>query len=318
MWKLEIVHEACRRFNGDIETLKKLEYPYKNTYEYKRNEHTFLLKLFPRATRDEGVLQTELAWIDFLHQHQINISPSISSINNQKVETIWKLPFPCCAVSFPKITGKKIDPSLTEDWNDQFFRDWGETMGKMHALSFDFLKSQPSAIFEQWNEGEIYYHDFTFVNENILKIWQSYLDQIASFPKKEDNYGLTHNNLTYRNFLIEENGRLILIDLSDCKYHFFTHDIAIALFEACMTVQPAERSLFKEIFLKSFLYGYQDVHTLQSDWRDQLDFFIEFRFIYSYLRQVSKQRKTELTPTEKEQLQHIEQKIIQRKPAFSN
>ncbi|SFJ72761.1 phosphotransferase enzyme family protein [Thermoflavimicrobium dichotomicum] len=317
MWSQDILQEACERFDGDPASLKILGGFYKNVYEYKRNGQTYVLKLIPLAMRDEGLLYMELEWVEFLRKHGLFIPQTVLSKKGQQVEIIHKLPFPCCVISFEKAKGKKIDPYCPTEWNDQLFRRWGQVMGKMHALSFKFFRSQTDSPVEHWNEGEIYHHDLSLIDKSILKRWEAYLEIISTFPKSEQTYGLIHNDLTHENFLIDNDGNLQLIDFSDCKHHFFTYDIAISLYHACMTVDPAERSLFKEIFLKAFADGYLTENELQSDWKEYVDFFIEFRSIFSYLYWSLSQHQSHLPPSQIAYLKELEDKLKRGRPALS-
>ncbi|RAL22015.1 phosphotransferase enzyme family protein [Thermoflavimicrobium daqui] len=313
MWRPNILEEACRRFTGKTTPLQSLSGIYKNMYEYTHNGHPHILKLIPIAARGAELLDTELQWVNYLKENGISTPHFIQSKEMRYVEVIHKLPFPCCVISFKKLKGKQVKHHQNE-WNEQLFRSWGKAMGKMHMLSKKDWSKQP-LHFSQWNEGEIYYRDLSFAGEKILRKWEKSIKTICDLKQTKQNYGLIHNHLTPESFLVANDGKPLIFDFSHCKFHFFAYDISVALYDACMVMKPAERGLFKNIFLNAFIDGYQSENELDSNWKEWVDFFIEFRFLFLYFS--SYLNPTGLSPTQKEKLYQMRLKIERGTPAFS-
>ncbi|MBA4495588.1 phosphotransferase enzyme family protein [Paenactinomyces guangxiensis] len=283
MWKEELVKEACRKFQGTESSLKWIGGFYENVYEYERDGETCVLKLIPIATKDRNLVYSELQWVNYLRTQGINIPKPVLSTRGQMVEMIRDLPVPCCIISFKKAPGKFVDEQNPSEWNPILFRKWGQVMGKMHAQSRNFHRRQSVPPFEEWNEGEIYHRDLSFAEEAILDRWSDSLEHIKTFSRSNRSYGLIHNDLHQRNFFINGNGELILFDFNDVKYHWFTYDIAIAVYHALKPVPSGEKRGFKEQFLEAFMSGYLHEHQLEKNWKEQVDFFLEFRLLFSYL-----------------------------------
>jgi amicoumacin kinase len=313
MWKKDTLQEACRRFKGEENSLK----PLRNTYQYQRDGTTCILKLVPHATRDVKVLTEELEWISFLRENDIQIPASIPSSNGKWIEVIHKLPFPCCVISFEKPKGHFINIQDPSEWNKPLFMRWGRILGKIHSLSHKFMDKHASFSFVQWNEGEIYDYDLTFAGEKILERWNGYLHQFQGYPQTKDSYGLIHNHLTHDNFLIDDKNKLVLFDFPDCKFHYFTYDIAISVYHACTTVPPSERLEFKKMFLHSFMAGYQVEHQLEMGWREQVDVFIEFRYLFTFLHDLIFLNPVQLSEEKKQWLNHTRAKLEQGQSFFA-
>lgn len=287
MWKIETVKEACRRFKGSTRSLKLLGGFYQNIYEFERDGELCVLQLTPLAKKDREVVYAELQWVSFLRSSGIPIPKQVLSTRGQSVESIIKLPIPCCVTSFKKATGKPISPQDPAIWNGHFFRRWGQLMGKMHALSQTFQHHEPFTLYEEWDEGEIFHRDLSFFDPKIYEKFILYLDQIGRLPKTKRSYGLIHNDLRYKNLLTQPNGELTLYNFSQVKYHWYTYDIAIALFDALETVIDEHKNEFKERFLTHFIAGYQTEYSLEDDWREQVELFLKYRLVFSYLYEMS-------------------------------
>lgn len=283
MWRAEIVKEACRRFKGTESSLRLLGGFYENVFEYERDGEACVLKLIPIAGKDRDLVYSEYQWVSYLRQQGINIPRQVLSTRGQTVEVIQRLPVPCCVISFKKASGKFVDEQNPAEWNAFLFRRWGQVMGKMHALSGQFHQRENVPLFEEWNEGEIFHRDLSFAEGAILDRWSTFVEKIETFPKNRRSYGLIHNDLHQRNFLLQGNGDFVLFDFDDVKYHWFTYDIAIALYHALTAVSSGKKENFKEQFLEAFMSGYLLEHQLEDGWKEQVNFFLEYRFIFSYL-----------------------------------
>ncbi len=283
MWKKEIVQDACRKFQGDEATLKLLGGFYKNVYQYKRNGTPCILKLIPIAAKDRSQLYSELEWISYLRNNGIPIPEQILSASGQAVETIIKLPLPFCIISFKKEKGEKINTSNPDNLNPRLLRRIGQTMGKMHSLSSLFHARETVPFFEEWNEGEVFYRDLSYIDGWITDLFNVFRQKINTFPQTEQSYGLIHNDFQPGGLLLDSNNNVVLFDFSHVKYHYFTYDIATFLFHALESVSEEELSTYKYLFLNAFMEGYTVEHQLEEGWQKQIDFFLEYRNLFSYI-----------------------------------
>src|SRR5689334_14655115 len=135
MWSEAIVKEACRRFQGNEDSLKLIGGTCKHVFEYERNDVKYILKLYPVAMKDQKILQLELDWMDFLREKGLKIPQPILSSNGYIIESIPVLPIPFCAISCEKAAGEKINIRKSIFSNNHFFRLYGQSLGKLHFLS---------------------------------------------------------------------------------------------------------------------------------------------------------------------------------------
>lgn len=312
MWKSQIVEEACEKFQGTIRSLRLLGGVYNHVYEYERNGESCVLKLYPIASKEKNRLLSELKWSSFVRSHGLLTPKLILSENEETVETIIKLPIPCCIISMQKMNGKKAHPNRTE-WNARLFRRWGQSMGKLHSLSLPFHHREKKPIFDEWNEGEIYHRDLTFINPVIADRWVHLLNKIGLLPKNQQTYGLIHNDFTPDGFLITEAGSITLFDFSKVKYHWFTYDIAIAVYHAMETVSEEEREAFKDYFLPSFIEGYSLEHPLPNNWHQQVELFLEYRQLFLYLHLMSYLDMRQASDETIQYMNKLKQRILTQK-----
>jgi Ser/Thr protein kinase RdoA (MazF antagonist) len=314
MWRREIVEEACRKFQGTESSIRFLGGFYGNVYEYERDGEPCVLKLLPIASKDRSQLQSELKWMGFLKSRGIAVPKPILSARGQSIETIIRLPVPCYAVSFRKVPGKKVDCTHKAQWNHGLFRRWGNVMGQIHALSRVFLRQEGTVSFDEWDEGEIFHRDLSFIESRIVDRFSSLLQRIRIFPRTDRTYGLIHNDMHHRGFLISGSGDLTLVDFNRVKRHFFTYDIAIALFHALEEVQEEFRDHFKEEFLNAFMEGYLIENELEDNWRDQVEFFLEYRLIHHYLHLMTHLDADKTGDAERQQLAEMKARLLRIRP----
>lgn len=283
MWKKEIVQEACRKFEGEESSIRLVGGKYKHVFEFTRYDEPCILKLFPIAMKDQKILEYELHWMSYLRDKKLKVPESIPSVNGNRIELIPILPLPFCAVAFHKAEGEKIDINKAIYGNNHFFRLYGQLLGKLHFLSRRSPNEYP--LFDQWNEGEIYQIDFSLVDNHLLRKWFMYIDQIESFQKTENSYGLIHNDLHLNNFLMNKNKEFILYDFSKIKYHFYTYDIAITITHIIEKYEPEDRKQFLEHCLLAFMEGYLSESSLEEGWEEQIQFFLEFYELFHQIEQ---------------------------------
>ncbi|MBA4603579.1 phosphotransferase enzyme family protein [Thermoactinomyces mirandus] len=317
MWKKEIVQDACRKFQGDEATLKLLGGFYKNVYEYERNGTPCILKLIPIAAKDRSQLYSELEWISYLRKNGIPIPEQVLSANSQAVETIIKLPLPFCIVSFKKGKGEKINTSSPDAWNPRLLRLIGKIMGKIHSLSTRFHAGETVPFFEEWNEGEVFYRDLSYIEGWITDLFNVFRQKINTLPQTEQSYGLIHNDFQPGGFLVDSNDNITLYDFSHVKYHFFTYDIATFLFHALESVPKEVQNTYKHLFLNAFMEGYILEHHLEKGWQEQIDLFLEYRNLFLYIYLMTSVPPEKLDNQKKEQLNLLKKRLVRFRAALT-
>lgn len=277
-WKKEIINEAVERFQGTISSIQQIGGRYKNVFRYERAGQECILKLIPFATKDQNLIRSELTWMKFLSQKGIQTPKSITSKSGQTVEVIRRLPVPCCAISFQKAEGYHIKKHFDLYWNRHFFARWGETMGKMHQAGKQFQSKYPESIFEEWNEGELFYRDLSQLPKSIQDRWSQTLDELEQRPKAPDNYGIIHNSLHPEHFHVTAQGDMVIFQFQKAKNHWYLYDFAVTLHHASQYADTSDE--WKEHFLHSFVSGYTRHISLPANWREEADYFIKVYQLY--------------------------------------
>lgn len=276
MWIRRNVAEACDRFRGSKNSLNLIGGAHRHVYSYKRGKQTYILKLYPVASKDPLLIETELKWMQFLQKHQIPTPRPIQSRNNKYIETITMAPLPFFAVSFQHVEGRKIKLDAKGN-HEQLFRNFGKLMGKIHHLSQKFpIDKLP---LDEWNEGELYHRDFSYVEQGLLKKWEILYEKIDRLPKSKETYGLILNDLHLDNCLLTKQQHFILYDFSKIKKHWYTYDIAIALHYLHSELKTSRKELFTN-YLLSFIEGYLQENQLAEGSHEQIEFFMTFRDLF--------------------------------------
>ncbi|MBA4544444.1 MULTISPECIES: phosphotransferase enzyme family protein [Thermoactinomyces] len=316
MWKKEIVEEACRRFKGTESTLKYAGGDDQGIYEYERDGESCFLQLVPIAAKDKAQLHSELQWISFLRRGGVPVPKQILSARGQTVETIVRLPFPCCIYSFEKPAGRKVSPADSAEWNPALFRRWGETMGKIHSLSRRFLERFEVPSFDDWNEGEIYHRDFSFIEGRLVDRFISSMQRIASFSRTNRSYGIIHNDFHHGNFLIGSAKEIIPVHFHRMKFHFYTYDIAIAVYHVLSAVPESWQDEWKARFLGPFMEGYFLENELDEGWEEQVEFFVGYRRLFYYLYLMTTLNGDPLDERVKKKFAYLEEQLSRQKVRF--
>ncbi|WP_073154861.1 phosphotransferase enzyme family protein [Seinonella peptonophila] len=282
MWIRENVVEACRRFQGSTSSLELIGGNHEHVYSYQRDGKIYILKLYSIAAKDPRLIEIELNWMNYLRENGLDIPRPVTSKNNHFIEMIAMLPLPFSAVSFEQLEGEPFNLTKRSSWQDRFFRQFGQVMGKIHRLSQEFSTSCQDL--DEWDEGEIYHRDFSPVSRGELKKWEQLKARIRTFPKNPESYGLIINDLRIGSCLLSRQEHFAIYDMTRIKRHWYTYDIAIALHEVRELLQPSEYEDLFTRFLLAFIEGYRQENQLDSDQYEQIEFFIEFRRLFKELQ----------------------------------
>ncbi|WP_339325130.1 phosphotransferase [Paenibacillus sp. FSL W8-0194] len=166
------------------------------------------------------------------------------------------------------------------------FRQWGETMGKMHRHSKSFTPVDTVRRREGWlswktNNPCLHEGKYRVLLQKLRSIEQI----IESLPRDQDSYGLIHYDFHPYNFHIDGDG-ITVFDFDDSIYGWFSLDIAIAAAHAVWWGSPKEdrtsKNEFASAFLDDFLEGYLKQNHLDRYWIQLIPMFMEYRNVSSF------------------------------------
>lgn len=283
-YKMDILNRACLMFNASFEKIKCLKKSANSVYECQINNERCILRIIERPLEYVSLVSGEIEWVNFLGDNGINVCRAIPSIKGNYVEAIQGSNSWFLASSFQMAKGYHIDLNDLHMGDDLLFQKWGETLGKMHSLSKNYIIEDTTTKRNDWNYGPLFNSDLDLGpgNNKVLKIWRAILNEMESLPKDKNSYGLVHNDFHHRNFLIDRS-KIIVIDFDDCAFNWFACDIAISLYHAISAFPIDKKSEFENILIKNFMKGYSHENVLNEYWISLIPKFLKFREIYTYL-----------------------------------
>jgi amicoumacin kinase len=276
----DILCEAMQRYGIRKNEIKLMDGFESFMYEFHRpQEGEFILRISHSRRRTPQMIAGEVDWINYLAQGGANVARAILSKQGKLVEAVddgHGEQF--LATAFIKARG---GPSDETEWTAEFFRHYGQVIGRMHALTKDYTLSQPSWRREDWDApGNLDIEKWMPASETIaLQKFQELMSHLVTLPKDRDSYGLIHQDAHGGNFFVHE-GQITLFDFDDCVYSWFIYDIAMVLFYTAMF--KGDMSAYTEMFMRDFLRGYSQENKLDPIWLVELPYFLKLREIDLY------------------------------------
>ncbi|MCW5875711.1 MAG: phosphotransferase [Anaerolineales bacterium] len=271
-----ILAEAARRYGVAPEAVRVLDSFESFIFEFSRPDGDFILRIGHSSRRNQTLIEGETEWINYLVAGGVSAAQAIQSQAGKLVEAI-----PdghggdFLAVAFVKARGGPP----RERWTPALCETYGETIGRMHALSKHYTAPPKRP---HWDDPV-----FEFVNsyapagEAIARQkYQQVCDHVRTLPKDIESYGLTHQDAHGGNLFVDEAGRITLFDFDDCGYNWYINDIAMVLFYRVANEDDPE-ALARE-FLGHFLRGYQRACPLDPKWLQEIPHFLKIREIELY------------------------------------
>jgi len=230
-YKMQLLNQASVFFNANLEQMRCLKKSANIVYECQINGERFVLRLIERPPEFAQLVKGEINFINYLADNGIKVSRAIPSLRGDYVAVIKDESSCFLASCFIMGKGHHVNPDNPTEWNDLLFEKWGQTLGKMHALSKNYIIKDLSTSRPEWNYGPLFNPDLDLgpSEDKILKIWRTLLNELEYLPKDRGSYGLVHNDLHERNFLLDGTN-IIVIDFEECGFNWFACDIAFSLY----------------------------------------------------------------------------------------
>jgi amicoumacin kinase len=281
-----ILNDFLEKFDLERE-VKKLGDFENYVYETYRNEHPYILRLTHSSHRSKDEVLSELDWMRHLNSQGLPVPETYPSVHGNLVEESEAADhskFFACV--YAKAPGTAVSVR-SEQFNEELFRKWGETTGRMHHATKSYKPSAGINARSSWDEDELlsvekyYPSDERVLVENAKEV----IAAISALPKTIDNYGIIHTDIHSGNFFYDGE-QIHVFDFDDACYHWFTSDIAIPLYYSIIYRIPvseqAERNRFGQLFIDAFIEGYQKANQLPEGWVEQVPLFLMLRDIVLY------------------------------------
>jgi amicoumacin kinase len=284
----ELLFQLFERFSVQTETYKKLGDFENYVYEVFQNGQPVILRLTHSSHRIKEEIQSELDWMNFLHQHQVNVPLAYESTNQKLVESIEASDgsyFYACV--FTKAQGEPVkinSPKFSED----LFYAWGKEIGKMHRVTKNYQPSERIVRRANWDEEDLLVNIEEYIpcgDTVIVEKTKELIRKIQTFPKNNDNFGLIHTDMHSGNFFFDDQ-EIHVFDFDDSCYLWFASDIAIPLYYSILygfgDKSKMEKMEFTLGFITAFTKGYESENALPEQWKEHLPYFLRLRDITLY------------------------------------
>lgn len=256
-------------------------YPYKETRR--------LLKIMAIPIDDQRIgqlcLVERLKFMRFLGENGAPIVFPQFSPEGNLYETFLHENYLWVGYSMELVPGKTRQEKT---WAPDFFRNWGETIGMLHRLAQQYpswqalVDSETGEEYLTWRrEWEGFYK--WIQDDEVTSKWIEINQQLEILPRARESFGFIHNDPHIWN-LLDDGGRIILLDFDVANHHWFINDIAIAcqnnlIFLSGGMNGPVHHRDKLLGFLEFFMEGYSRENRLASEWLERLDLFIAYRRI---------------------------------------
>lgn len=254
-----------------------------------------IIRLTPASIRSRLAVHSELSWLEFLDQQGVDVVKVISGVEPITLtiigNTFW-------AVVFEKIAGRKLTKA---DWTPVHFKKLGRLTGQLHHL-VRLYKWELPIHYPHWDEiPEFHYYPklATTIHDGV-SLYQKVVEEIRQLGQTSEQYGLVHYDIHQGNYLLREDGQLILFDFELACRSWYIHDVAIVVYYAEHHPEARKKSDFTTDFLRYFWAGYEPFYQLPEEDEKMIPLFLLYRdlMVYAYLlhiwegKTLTKQQKT--------------------------
>jgi amicoumacin kinase len=212
LFRESILHEALHRYGIAPEQLRPIPGFRNLLYEFDREHTTYILRIGHSSRRSFPLVHGELDWITYLAIGGVAVASPIPSLHGRLVEPLTDGHGEhFLATVFAKAPGKRIDSAT---WNATLFERYGQTIGRMHALTTAYTPTDSAWRRPHWDED---------IQHEAERIWPAtemstfekfhkVLRQVRALPREAASYGLIHQDAHAGNFFVDAHGTITFFD----------------------------------------------------------------------------------------------------------
>lgn len=302
------------RLNNAVRFWVDKEYSLKllgrsENFVYEIQNHDLILRITHSSHHDLNLIKSELEWLNFLNNKNINVAKPVISLNGKYTERIEtdESYFTICA--FEKAQGEFVNYKNPEVFNEQLFMKMGKLTGKLHLLTKNYIPESDNKRYK-WSEEDLLINTKNYINEEkVINEINSIVLKLKSIPENKDNFGLIHADIHYGNFLVQ-NGDLLLFDFDDSCYHYFIYDIAIILYSTIIDIKDSKQKIvIIDRFFKSFFEGYNQENKLDEKYLKLIPEILRLRDLSLYVFIYKKYNFIPLNDKQKEYFDNLKFRV---------
>ena len=306
--QVEILKTACLAFNIDYHKAKLIRYYSNLVYDCGDS----ILRLTHSKDNSEAGIIAELAFMQFLTKKGLPVVKVILSKEGILTEKINLNNGYLTVACFEKIVGHKVNKEI---WQGSHFEELGKLTGSLHKYGIEYQQKTVLA-YKPWHEiakSRIAEH-LPQDERKLVGLHQQLVKKFHSYPMTTANYGLTHYDIHFGNYLFRnQDNQLILFDFEMLCYNWFVNDIAVVLYYALYLIRDRKSIDFQTHFLNHFWKGYESVFTIADSEKEKIPIFLLYRdlLVYSFLHKIWEGK--ELTRQDLQYKKKLEKSISTRR-----
>jgi amicoumacin kinase len=271
LFRPELITEAAHHWNATGNPVL-LDQVTNFVYEFPSHAERRILRLTHSSHHTEDEIVAELDWLKFLVQHGVQASQPLLSQNGRLTERYPVADSYFVATVFEYAPGRFIDPTNPQEWNSQFFRILGRTMGRLHSVTKQYNASHLRQKRSHWYEDATLRQANDYLpagQKQVVAELEKLLVRFSNNVPTVESYGLVHGDMNTTNFHVKD-GQITLFDFDDCAYNWFINDIAVAmpLYSDMFAEEGWEEPLTE--FFQQYMRGYNEENHLDEFWFEYL------------------------------------------------
>jgi len=268
-------------------------------YDYTFDGLNHILRVSHRPDRSFEQIAAEVHFVSYLADNGARVSRPVLSTSGNLVETLQIRGHPFHIVSFLKGRGTRV-PDNGYRYREGvplevYFRDWGQTLGRIHALAKRYEPLEPSCRRPDWLSQRGLDHIEGRVPNGFPVVRRRLKDLVAeagALPRELDSYGLIHADFNDGNFTLDyDTGDITVFDFDDCCYGWFMYDLACAweggVGRTMFEMDVKRRRAFMERYFELVMEGYEMENHISDAWLNRLPIFlklVEMESILTYFQ----------------------------------
>lgn len=267
---LDVARRALSHWRGDPASLEHLQTSGNDVYRFHDGDTPRILRLTDLDYRSAAENVAEMEFVRHLDAAGVRVSAPIPSRSGALAETLDQ----CSASVLTWAPGLSMD-SASPHWTEPFFREWGRTLGAIHAAAESF--DRPGR-WDWWEEDLIVHADRLLpADDAAARVeFERVTSTLRALPRRPESYGMAHADHGPQNFRFDPVLGITTFDFGNCCRHWYAMDVVISL-------STLRRHLERDRYREWILAGYRELFEIDSEVWAHFDDLLRLRVLYVYL-----------------------------------
>ncbi len=286
----KICNELAGRFGVGFEDLKYLGGGREDSdgivYTFEKNQKKQVLKICVKENqREVERVKMKLEFARYLGESGVPVVFPNYSEDGTVFQIVKEGKYIYYATIMDYIEGST--PKLQE-LDQKVVTQWGKMTGKMHAVTkkYHIWDHMPGSDFQWGIEQEIDFFYHWCRNDIVKEKWIEIRNEMGSWEKDRNSYGLIHNDNHQNNILLKDKElTLIDFDCAECTYllqDLFVPVQGLLFDQAGGFERPITDMESIKRFFDSFLAGYETENHIEDIWLTRFETLLNYRRLLLY------------------------------------